>query len=827
MKKTKLISIVLAALMIVGMIPFGMFSISAAEIPAMPTEYPDGTVGKTEYFADFGGRTTTTKQTTPTTYSNGTTSGYAVIEDGKWVSYSGTGADNYIWATDSVSPFAVRNTDGASGIMFYLESSDDTKNAQFNISFNANSGITRSGGDSNTGLRFVSGVNSYCGTPNTCTSCDDVEGANAAFTSVINHKGNYVYREGTACTYYTYVDGNWVEHKCGGGDSFYIGAAGDAWYYIPFSSFFYLEDDNSDVHTEDNAFGMSYTDIKERYNGMWNIWNLRIRQNKNTGMVLSFNDIYMVYPEFGVASENASVSDFFTNTVLNIENTNDNWSATTDNSGSVTISGKTGNNTTSDSSKRVWIRSTNGSSTTTRDMTKADGIRFYVDSSSLKSDGTQLLLRLRIKDTEKSSSLTSHVMLNNQNSGTYTLTGGDMQYLLRTAGSTVYIKNDDGEWMPYYANNALKDNQNQHADTVALPAGYTGEVYIPMDSFYANVTGSWNGYALMSWDKAVSYGLADKIDQIAIVQTYSNDTNAANYSVTYSDFQIVYEDVEVTKKGVSVGDDLSMRVFAATAEGATVTGATYTVGDDATAHTAKVAKAEGGYTVVCDGILPQDAGKAINVTLNGAVGSVAVTNKITTSVKQYCLDLIASDESEAAKDVAADLLRYAFAAQMFEAEALGEISPADPIIDNTVTGVIAAYGNTPAAPAKSCQKTESTADGYDITSVAIRLENALALKLDVTVPENGAAKLGFKLGDAEEIKADVADGAAVFAIGAADLNKTITVKLYVNGEAAQTLTYKLADYFADALADEALADSEAALVEALYSYCYSADVYAE
>jgi len=834
MKKTKLISIALAALMIVGIIPMGIFSASAAETPAMPTTYPDGNVGKTEYFANFGEKITTTKKTSPSTNSNGTTQGYAKIENGKWVSYDGTGSDNYIWADDSSgSPIDVRNTDGASGIMFYLESSDDSKNSQFNISFNA-SGIKRTGTvDENTstsgtqdynGLRFVSGVSSYCGAPTTCTSCDGVTNAKEEFTSVINHTGNYAYREGTACTYYTYSeDGGWVKHSLGGGQGWYIGTKGDAWYYIPFSSFFYLEDDNSDVHKEDTAYGMSYTDIKERYNAAWNIWNFRIRQNKNTGMTLSFNDIYMIYPELAVASENASTKDLLPDLkITNMEPKTDNvYSGTYTakaNGDSVTISGTTGNDTSSKSDGRVWL----GSKTvSTRDMTNAEGIRFHVDSSSLKADGAQLLLRLRLKDTKNSKDITSHVMLNDKNSGTYALTGGNIQYLLRTAGSLIYLKDEAGEWQPYYANDSLKTNQNLHADTFAIPSGYTGEVYIPMDSFYACVTGSWSGYALISYDKAIEYGFATAIDQIAIVQGYSETDTAktANYSVTYSDFEIVYDEVEVTKTGVSVGDDLAMRVFAATADGATVESATYVM--DGKTNTATVTEADGGYVVKCDGILPQDAGKELTITLNGKVGNVAVTNTVKTSVKEYCLDLIADDaQTDAAKDVAADLLRYAYEAQIFAAGDILNVT--DPIVDNTTTSKIAAYGNAyTVAPEANVTKGESSAEGYSIDSAALRLENSLALKLDVTAADE--AYVGLTV-DGNENKVKVTDGEVKFAIGAADLNDELTIKLYVGENAVQTITYHMSDYFASALNDAELEQKD--LVKALYCYCVSAVAYA-
>ncbi|MBQ8849800.1 MAG: hypothetical protein IJ011_05680 [Clostridia bacterium] len=814
MKKTKLISLALAALMIVSIIPMGIFSASATEAtatPAMPTTYPNGNtvnnIGYMPLFADFNEKITTTKNTS-----------MAKIENGKWVSTSGTN-DAFIWASPDAA-LTTRLAYGAAGIMFYLESSDDTKCSEFNISFNGTHKRYDAGTTSNGDVRFT--------------------------TSVVDYNGGKVSVPGGVCTYYTYGENGWSKHEQKEGGNYFIGTFGDAWYYIPFTSFYYIYDDAGCVNKEDSAWGMNFVEFMEKYSdGTGLIWNMRIRQDKNlkntdgTAMTLTFSDIYTIYPEYGFVSENASSAELLPNIkITNQENKNDNWSAVVSD-GVLTIAGNTGNNSTSVSDKRVWL----GSSTIkTRDLSTASGIRFYVDSSSLGTE--QLLLRIRLKDTVEPDQISGgYTLLTNTKNGTtdfVTLEAANasqnnytaIQYVTRTAGSTAYVYDADGNVVPCYGDATNLTAINTHADSIALPAGYKGYVYIPMDSFFASIGGSWHSKILVGFDKAVELGLAKTIDQIAIIQTYSDSTNAANYSVSYSDFEIVYEDIEVTQTAVSLGNDLALKVKAVTNNGATVESAAYTI--DGNTYTAKVSTADGTATVICDGILPQDAGKTVKITVNGKVGDVAVSNTVETSVKDYCLKLIATKGvSDAAKNAAADLLRYAGAAQTFVAGGVANVT--SPILDTAASTAVAALGQKTDFAAlnltSTANKSETTSAGYDMAGAALRLENALALKLFVTTPADSTAavKASFELGDDEAVAVDVKDGIAVFGgIGACDLDTPLTVTLSVDGTDVQTLTYTvLTDYFAMALADSELTALEVDLVKALYDYGVSASAYAD
>lgn len=795
MKKTKFLSLALACLMIVGMIPFGVFSISAetttTTIPTMPTTLPNGNIGRTAVLADFGeGITGTTNATNNE------------VKDGKWVSHS---TDASSWASGSLS---AKNTIGAAGLMFYVEPSDQEKTAEFILGFNCSMGRD---GD----VRFDSTVNCW---------------------------GNgMVYADGVTCTYYTYGANGWTEHVQRGGTSYYIGTKGSAWYYIPFTSFIYNENgtggvlkDNSTGTISDDAYGLSYAYFMEHYvNAVNGIGNIRIKSNKNTGMDIAFNDIYMVYPEKEAASENAAISELMPGgdiIVKNQEGKNDNWSASVDNNGVLTISGTTGNNVTTVSDKRVWV----GSSVATRDMTKADGIRFYVDSSSL-GNTTQLLLRIRLKDTVSPQNVTeAYSLLTLNKNGTKdlsTISGGNIQYLLRSAGSTAYVYNEAGNLVPCYAQDGLLTANNTHGDAIALPAGYKGYVYIPMDSFYACLGGSWGNNPLVSFDTAVSLGLAKTIDQICLIQAYSDDANAADYSVSYSDFQVVYDgDLAVTKTAAAVGNDLALKALVTAEEGVTVESASYTLNSKTYQATLKSSTA--GTEVICDGILPQDAGKDVTITVKGKQGNNTLTVTVTTSVKNYCLKLIADASASAeAKNVAADLLRYANAAQVFAAG--GVLNVTSPIVDNTTSSAIAALGTNAVFSSlnltDNSQKSATTLAGYDMTGAALRLENALALKLFVTVPSDNTktVKASFKVGENEAVEVAVQDGVAVFGgIGAAEMATAITVTLTVDGTAVQTLTYTINNYFANALADTNLTEEEEDLVKALYNYGVSASAYA-
>ncbi len=797
MKKTKIISIVLAALMVIGMIPFAVLPAGAAETTAtptaLPTAYPDGSkFGKTEMFVDVSTITTASHTDRGTIAADGELLAYTTANGTEW-------GRNRL-TTSGTTHVALQNSAGATGIMFYLD--NGTSTSGFNLSFQVG---TNRGGD----MYFDAALTHYIG--------DGPQIVPKTLTYYVDSGNGWVEKS---------IDGNKLADST---NKYYFigGETGANWYYIPFESFFYHGSwnvgDNGSAKTYDPlAYGIDFATFRDSAANAGGAYlkNIQLKAQTPANRVIKLGDLYFTYPEADtVPSDTAATVPYMPGmTKQNHENAGN--STSTVSNGAVTITGDTGNNAVDKSDNRVWLSS---ATAPIKDITAADGIRFHVDASAVSD--TDLLLRLRLKEGVNANALTDLKLYGSTaNATTAPTSGSNVQYVLRSAASVVYIK-ENGAWEAYFGSKTV---DSSHGDVIAIPAGYVGEVYIPMDSFYCSL-GSW-GSSIISWDAALAAGLGKKMDLISIVQTYEAPTaNVADYSVTYSDFQIVYADVQLTEERISVGSSVAMKVFAATSDGATVESATFTLGDDTTSRTASVVAnaTKGGYEVVCGGILAEEIAKDINITVVSKQGAVTLTNKYTTSVVDYCLALIASSESNEAKNVAADLIRYADAAQLYATE---ELVPNDPVMTNTVSTVIPPYGNIPNFPSNDASVLgNSTAEGYAIGGKELRLDGALAFKINVTVPEGGEAKIGYSIDGAEEAFVNVADGAALFAVGATELDKTIVVKLYVGEatEAAQTLTFTLTDYFAAALADTAIEGEQADLIEAIYTYCYSTDAYVE
>ena len=250
MKKTKLISIILVAVMLMGMIPAGILSVSAADtgIPDMPTSYPDGAVtnlqniGQKPIFADFGVNITGVNNANHSIVYD------EVTKVGKWKTKS---VEAYYSGVDSngsiVKPYN-GSTLGAAGFMFYLEVKDATtqeeytaKKAQFNLAFSAD---------------YVQ------------------RGSTAHFATAAQEYVQGAVKTGTDVVYYTYDEANgWSGHKDTG---YYMGTTGSKWYFVPFSSFCYdwtndyKTNSGSDISQsiskqDEGTWGMSFTEFSEKY----------------------------------------------------------------------------------------------------------------------------------------------------------------------------------------------------------------------------------------------------------------------------------------------------------------------------------------------------------------------------------------------------------------------------------------------------------------------------------------------------------------------------------------------------------------------------------
>ena len=127
-------------------------------------------------------------------------------------------------------------------------------------------------------------------------------------------------------------------------------------------------------------------------------------------------------------------------------------------------------------------------------------------------------------------------VFNSKSDGTGVTGGGYVQLITRTSDSFAYITGVDETGKDY-------DNTIVHAeagkgnlvgmDSFPLPAGFVGTVYIPMDSFWISVYGSYSSNCLIPFDDE----LFPTFDSIMLGSTVSGTPDANE--VTYSNFKIV------------------------------------------------------------------------------------------------------------------------------------------------------------------------------------------------------------------------------------------------------------------------------------------------
>lgn len=202
------------------------------------------------------------------------------------------------------------------------------------------------------------------------------------------------------------------------------------------------------------------------------------------------------------------------------------------------------------------------------DLTNAVGVQFNVDSSKLGANAS-LKLRTRLQVWECPHSLpyaTMNVIYNDymqKHSGdgrhavllpdvyevfssdsTKGVSGGYVQLTNRSGDAVAYLTGTD-EAGNTYENTLVHVDAPQntkggdmntattHEDMFQLPAGFVGEVYIPMDSYWINVYGSYSSNCLIPFDGE----LFPELDSIALASVIAGtpETN----EVTYSDFKIV------------------------------------------------------------------------------------------------------------------------------------------------------------------------------------------------------------------------------------------------------------------------------------------------
>ena len=343
-----------------------------------------------------------------------------------------------------------------------------------------------------------------------------------------------------------------------------------------------------------------------------------------------------------------------------------------------------------------------------------------------------------------------------------------------------------------------------------------------MDSFYAAMKGSY-GDVRVPFAEAIEAGVFGSVISVAICHAYEGTPTTD--SVTYSDFSLVYDDLALTTSYVTLENDLSLSVKAK-ADSTVVTDVAATFEIDGDSKNVTTEAIDGGYVFTCPDILPQNIADKITVTVSGKINGMTATTSVETSVKEYCLKLLAdANVDKTAKDVAADLLRYAAAAQSFAFETVDA-----PILDETTQNAVAGFGTSTEFGTISTkgEMSATTNEAYSFQKAALVLKGKLAIKLTFKAASIDGLSVKVTVNGRENTITDIKDeGNGVYSvvcadIGADEMNATITASL---GE-YQTLTYSVADYVNEALSDAELSDKELVLVKTIYAYGLSAYAYA-
>ena len=763
MKKTRLISFIIAVLMLATMIPMFAITSSAAaqpDISAAPKVLPDNTVvTRAEMLADWGEHVTATE-------------GTSTIEDGWHVINT---SDNQSWTNVWLNN---KNWRGAKGMMFYVECAGT--NADFIIKILGGGSRLRSAGDGGTVQYWTSPTvwGQTC-KPNTNTA---------------------YYFDSTANT--------WKPFSVSTGAYYLTSPGGSGWYYVPFTSFTCFGGSAQGYAVNDPMAGMNFVEACSVFESQ-NIGKITIQSHKIGD---KYGDVYMVYGDVpGMTEKNATEADFFPN--MKYQSSEGNAvGAVTD--GALTVSAMAAN-TATDSARRVWVNN-NG---TKVDLKGASGLKFYIDTTKLDA-GAAVNLRIRLQTPTGPKDAKNFVYAQGATIGYMeSATTSLMQYTMRSSGSTAYYYDAEGNAKALHPLDGV--HNNAHGDLLdALPAGYKGYVYIPMDSFWLSAGGSYGGDISVPFDKAVAAGYS-VIQAFTVCHAVTGTT--ASDEVTYSDFTLVYEDTKLDNVSVTIKNDLDMNVYAAAQDGATDVKATF-VNEAGEARTVAGVKQDNGlYKMAYTGILPQNMVDDFDITVSATVnGNVATYTLSDYSVRDYLTALLAETEDANLRKLVVEMMNYGAAAQTYSAYKADDLANKD-LSDSDKA---LAAGDVSAESITSVKAISGTAaDGYKWVSTNLRLANRIALKIGVTAP--AGTKVSVKVGSAEAQLVEITDGYAIFDnIGADQLDDVITLS-FVNGDATvgETMTYSINDYIKEELVNANATAITKALVKALYNFGVIANAY--
>lgn len=676
---------------------------------------------------------------------------------------------------------------GASGIMFYVDASEAT-GVDFILTF------------------LMAGARSNSATSSGCVQLQ---------TAPTIYAGGSKGIEGTKSTAYTYKDGAWADFSVSY-PNYYLknSNANSGWYYVPLTSFHYHGGSaNGYAYTaNDPCLGMNFEEFTARFQDQ-KIWKIGI---KSDYVGLKFGDIHFVYtnpeaapagataPLFGTMAQNGNFEGSAAGTIAN---------------NTLTVTAMP--NSTTVSNNRIWLKGMSNA-----DQATASGIRFHVDTSALGD--ARLQMRLRLMYANSASTIGKN---QDRESGIFATggmgyaapAGGWCQYVCRADNSVAYYYDADGN--PVALHVASDVATAPESDLFeALPAGYKGDIYIPMDSFWLSA-GSYNangGMALfLPYSEA---GGVYPFSLLAVCHAVSGET--IDNTVVYSNFELVYPETYISGASVTLKNNLDVNFFA-TLGNATDAKMTFAVGTKIETVDGTVL-ADGRTKFVCSGILPQKVNDEITATLTAKVNGTAVSQTMTYSVREYCENLLAKeDTSETVKKLLVDLLYYAEAAQNYANYKTNDLAT-----KNLTDAQKALRSADTTGAITSTTGLDGTADGqYKWVSAALRLENTVAIRIKFAAPSLEGLTVKVTLNGrtvtytADDIT-DEGDGYCSILfnnIGAGEYGDAVTAIMEKDGaQIAETLTYSVAAYIREAVNKESTTEKTLALVRALWSYGESA-----
>ncbi len=766
MKKIKILSLILSLLMLISIIPnFGITASAATSNPgAQPTILPDGTGLTTEKWVDWK--------------VNGVKGGASVNDAGYLVTVA---KNNETWLNTYTATTKWR---GASGFMLYIDSSNVSDTNKQHVQFFL-------GAQSNMEKPRKSGNNSW--TMLMCApkiwSTDRAEAVTLSSSITAYHYGE--------------AEGDWTAFDSSG---YYLDCTlGSGWYYIPFTSMYYAGGGGEAWNFEnDEAAGTNFNEFMN-YAENDKLESLKVKSDLGG---LQIGDIYFVYPEENVTSAVSApvFNSGYTGT------TSDNSATYIVSENNVTVG--SGANSATSSGSRVWLRGFQNSS-----IANATGLRFHVDTSAL-GDGAQLNLRLRMLIGTSPKAMTEaglKKLYKNADLGYKDETSDKwVQLVTRASNSFAYYTAADGKTGKL----SIIDTTNSEGDLFsALPAGFVGDVYIPLDSFWLSRDGSYTSTHLLPFKDVASY--CTPLNSIGICGAYTG--TPVTDSVTYSNFEWVYADAGITGAQLKLDDNFDFSFSAKAAD--TVENVSFTYDFDGNTGSWDIANNGEKVTHTYSDILPQQAIDKMKVTLSGTIGGVAVKQVKEFSIVDYCHALL-TDSSQPTKltSLLKATLNYAAQAQIASNYNISKLANEG-------------YEDYAVVSDKTVDYTTQTSKTSDenkyFYGATVRLESSIALRLYMNLDDVTGVTVIVRVGDGAEKECTIKHTGTAYTvlyegICATQYNDEVTATIKVNGVDVQILTYSVNAYLANISAEASSATAQQKdLANSIYNYGAAAVAYVE